>query len=158
MPKRIEDTGPTPSTLDTSGAIEAGIGEKPSVFCTNTSPWKLRSIAPLIELVMPAAKTVTNTTIATPIISAAAVTAVRPGLRIAFSRARRPVMPRRRSIGLPATDASGFTSRGENSETANSTSAAPPPVMAAAELDGLDPAEQAAEHQRRRPRRRAGSR
>ena len=64
--------------------------------------------------------------------SAAAVVAVRPGLRIAFSRASRPVMPRMRSIGLPASEASGRTSRGENSEVANRISAAPPPRRPAA--------------------------
>ena len=46
---------------------------------------------------MPAAKTVTNVTSARPIISAAAVVAVRPGLRTAFSRASRPVSLRTRS-------------------------------------------------------------
>ena len=64
------------------------------------------------DWLIPAANTVTKTTSARPIISAAAVTAVRPGLRMAFSRASRPVIPRRRSIGLPATAASGLTSCG----------------------------------------------
>jgi hypothetical protein len=44
-----------------------------------------------IELLIPAAKTVTKATTARPIISAAAVTAVRAGLRCVFSRASRPV-------------------------------------------------------------------
>ena len=81
---------------------------------------------------MPAANTVTKTTTARPIISAAAVTAVRPGLRTAFSRARRPVMPRSRSSGQPATDASGRTSRGLNMDTPSSVATAPPPTSPAA--------------------------
>ena len=41
---------------------------------------------------------------------------------------------------MPATDASGLTSRGENSETANSTTAAPPPVSPAADpADSIPP-------------------
>ena len=55
--------------------------------------------------------------------------AVRPGLRIAFSRASRPVRPRSRSSGRPVIDASGRTSRGENSDTPKRISAAPPPTM-----------------------------
>ena len=65
------------------------------------------SIASSIEPFRPAAKTVTNETSASPIISAAAVVAVRPGLRTAFSRASRPETPRRRSSGRPTTEASG---------------------------------------------------
>ena len=51
-------------------------------------------------------------TSATPTISAAAVTAVRAGLRIAFSRASRPVMPASRSSGAPTSAAIGRTSCG----------------------------------------------
>ena len=101
------------------------------------SPWKLRSIALPTDALMPAAKTVTNTTTASPIISAPAVTAVRPGLRTAFSRARRPVRPLRRSSGQPITDASGRTRRGLNMDTPNSVATAPPPTRAAAALESV---------------------
>ena len=104
-----------------------------------TSPRKLSSIVFAIDELMPAANTVTNTTSASPIISAAAVVAVRPGLRMAFSRARRPVMPRRRSIGRPVTEASGRTSRGEKSDTPNRISTAPPPRSPAAEPESSIP-------------------
>ncbi len=77
---------------------------------------------------MPAAKTVTNTTSATPIISAAAVTAVRPGLahRVLARQAagdaaqalHRPADERRQRPHQPRAD----------SDTANSISAAPPPI------------------------------
>ncbi len=109
-----------------------GIGEKPSVLWTVRSPWKFVSIAVAIERLTPAANTVTKTTSARPIISAAEVTAVRPGLRIAFSRASRPVSPRSRSSGQPATAASGLTSRGLYSEAENRIAAAPAPIRPAA--------------------------
>ena len=51
------------------------------------------------DALTPAARIETKVTSARPIISAAAVTAVRLGLRIAFSRASRPATPRSRSIG-----------------------------------------------------------
>ena len=115
------------------------MGEKPSVFCRTMSPWKLRSMVLPTDSEMPAAKTVTNTTTARPIISEAAVVAVRPGLRTVFSRASRPVRPRTRSSGQPATEASGLTSRGLNSETPNRVAAAPPPTSRAAVLDSAPP-------------------
>ena len=104
---RIVETSSTPGTLRAAAAAPAEIGEKPSVFWITSWPWKLSSTAEAIELLMPAAKTVTKATTASPIISAAAVTAVRLGLRCVFSRARRPVSRRGRSSGLPASAASG---------------------------------------------------
>ena len=91
-----------------------------------------RSTAPSIEPRRPAAKIVTKATSATPIISAAAVAAVRAGLRIEFSRARRPLTPNSRSSGAPTSQASGRTSCGENSATPRNTATAPPPSVAAA--------------------------
>ena len=52
----------------------------------------------------------TMVTSARPIIRAAAVDAVRSGLRIAFSRARRPETPPIRANGRPSTEASGRAS------------------------------------------------
>ena len=110
-------TSSTPGTSRAATAAPGGIGEKPSLFWITRSPWKVSSTASAIELLRPAAKTVTKATRARPIISAAAVIAVRPGLRCAFSRARRPVRRRRRSSGQPAIAASGGTRRGLKSET-----------------------------------------
>ena len=59
----------------------------------------------------PWATIVTAVTSATPIISAEAVTAVRPGLRIALSRASRPAAPPRRAAGRPTTLATARTPR-----------------------------------------------
>ena len=97
---------------------------------TIRSPASVLSIASSIEPRRPAAKTATNETSASPIISAAAVAAVRPGLRIAFSRASRPGTPRRRSSGRPTTEASGVTSRGLSRVTPMKTAAAPTPTQA----------------------------
>ena len=72
-------------------AAPAGIGEKPSEFSITRPPAKFSSITWATELFSPAAKTVMKVTSARAIISAAAVTAVRPGLRFEFSRASRPV-------------------------------------------------------------------
>ena len=91
-------------------------------------------MAPLMVAFAPAAKIDANVTSATPIMSAAAVTAVRPGWRTEFSRASRPVMPVARSIGRPMTVASGRTSRGESSATPMKVSAAPPPMNEIAAL------------------------
>ena len=113
-------------------AAPAGIGEKPSLFWITSPPAKFSSTTWATELFSPAAKTVTKVTSARPIISAAAVTAVRLGLRWAFSRARRPSSRRTRSSGQPATVASGGTRRGLKSETAKTMATAPPPIRPAA--------------------------
>ena len=85
------------------------------------SPWKLRSTRRDTDLLIPAANTLTNTT------SASADHQRRGRDRGAARLADRvlagepPVIPRRRSIGQPITEASGRTSRGLNIETPNST-------------------------------------
>ena len=73
-------------------------------------PAKEASIAELIEALVPAARIEIRLTSARPIISAAAVTAVRPGWRIVLSRARRAVMPRQAS-GRARARASATTMR-----------------------------------------------
>ena len=67
---------------------------------------------------MPAPITAENATSAIPIMSAAAVAAVRPGLRMALRRASPPATPAIRCPGRPSTDARRGTSRGEISATA----------------------------------------
>ena len=129
--RRVE-TSSTPGTWRAASAARGEIGEKPSEFCSTSSPWKLSSTAVAIELLIPAAKTVTKATTARPIISAAAVTAVRAGLRCVFSRARRPMRRRISSSGRPASEASGRTRRGLKSETPSRTATAPAPISPAA--------------------------
>ena len=99
---RIVATALTPGTLRAATAAPPGIGEKPSLFWITRPPAKFSSTTWATELFSPAAKTVTKVTTIRPIISAAAVTAVRLGLRWAFSRERRPSSRRSRSSGQPA--------------------------------------------------------
>ena len=105
------------------------MSEKPSVWARIRSEAKTSSIALSIEPRTPAANTVTNETSASPIISAAAVAAVRPGLRTAFSRARRPGTPRSRSSGRPTRDAIGGTSSGLSMAAPRKTAPAPTPIQ-----------------------------
>ena len=106
------------------------MSEKPSLLARISSPWIVLSKAELIELRRPAAKMATNDTSASPIMSAAAVEAVRPGLRTEFSRARRPDTPRKRSSGRPTIEAIGRTSRGLSSATPMKMATAPTPTHA----------------------------
>ncbi len=106
------------------------MSEKPSVLETISSPVTVLSIASSIDPLRPAARIVTKETSASPIIRAAAVIAVRPGLRIAFSRAIRPETPRKRSSGLPTTEAIGRTSLGLSRATPRKTVPAPTPTQA----------------------------
>ena len=130
--KRTELTGPTPRTLRSASTSAGGVSPKPLFAPTVRSPANARSTARSIEPRSPAAKIVTNTTSATPTISAAAVTAVRAGLRVEFSRARRPVTPVSRCSGAPMSDASGRTSCGLKSATPRKTATDPRPSSAAA--------------------------
>ena len=75
-------------------------------------------------------KTETNTTSPRPIINAAAVDAVRRGLRLAFSCPRRPVIPRRRA-GAPIAVASGLATNGDSTATPMKVNWAPSPTIAA---------------------------
>ena len=79
----------------------------------------------------PRPKVATNVTSVSPIMSAAAVAAVRDGLRIAFSRASRPAAPPRRSDGKPTIEASGRTSRGASIAMPTKSPSAPRPMPSA---------------------------
>ena len=69
------------------------------------------SSVPLVSWRRPLATTVTAVTSITPIISALAVTAVRPGWRIALRRASRPAEPPMAAAGRPSSDAAARTRR-----------------------------------------------
>ncbi len=77
-----------------------------------------------------AAKMVTKLTRASPIISAAAVEAVRRGLRIAFSRASLPGWPAQRANGQPSSRASGRATSGLSTPTPRKITTAPPATLA----------------------------
>ena len=73
----------------------------------------------------------TTVTSARPIISAAAVEAVRPGLRIELSRAIRPGAPASRLAGRPTSAAIGFTSRGASMAMPTNSDSTPTPSSSA---------------------------
>ena len=81
--------------------------EKPPDPVTTKSPVKTVSMVLENDALVEAAKMVMNPTRPTPIMRAEAVVAVRCGLLIAFSRARRPVMPSSRESGQPMVRLSG---------------------------------------------------
>ncbi len=74
------------------------------------------------------AKIVMNPTSETEIITAAAVVAVRRGLRAAFSRARLPAMPLIAVKGRPIASASPRANNGLRTNTPSSTTNAPAPT------------------------------
>ena len=109
------------------------------------SPVKPLSIASLIDAFVDATKMVMKPTRPTPIISADALAAVRFGLRIAFSRASSPVMPRVRGSGAPITRLSGSETVRPRIDTPKNTSRAPAPTT----VTGLRNATEQPEHERR---------
>ena len=76
---------------------------------------------------MPAASTATSVTSASPIISAAAVEAVRCGFRRALSRASAPAAPPIFVAGHPSAPASGRMNRTESRAKPMKTRSAPSP-------------------------------
>ena len=124
--KRRNCEAATPSVESTTSEAAAGKGLKLSV-CRIRSPCRVRSIAPVNESLRPAAKMATKATSPTPIMSAAAVAAVRAVLRVALARARWPVVPARASIGAPMKRASGRTMKRASPPTPRNTSTAPRP-------------------------------
>ena len=85
-------------------------------------------MAPPNEAFIAGANTATKTTMARPIMSAAAVAAVRDGLRPAFSRARRPLTGASFSIGQPITRLTGRTMNLASIATATKSRSAPMPM------------------------------
>ncbi len=86
------------------------------------------SIASRFDAFIPFASVATKATSATPIISAAAVAAVRPGLRIELRRASAPADPPIHRAGRPTTAASGRTSLDEIIATPTNRSSTPPAI------------------------------
>ena len=122
----------TPGVAAAVGTVAGGIG----------CPWlwgvmirlalTLRSSAPRNVSLNPLTNTATKTTSATPIISAAAVIAVRPGFRMAFSRASRPG-PGASCCERPADDL------GERADEVLETIAVPHEDEHRAEAEAKDP-------------------
>ncbi len=104
-PARRESWRPRspPGTLRAATAAPSGIGEKPSLFWITRPPAKFSSTTWATELFSPAAKTVTKVTTISPIISAAAVTAVRLGIALGVL-AREPAEQAAQALQRPAGD------------------------------------------------------
>ena len=92
-------------------------------------PVKSVSSDPASDALADAANTVMKPTSATPIISEAAVRAVRFGLRMALRVASSPESPRARS-GKPNTLATGRASTGLRTATPTNVASAPSPTSA----------------------------
>ena len=97
--------------------------------CTMWVPVKSVSSEPAIDVFAEAANTVMKPTSATPIISDAAVRAVRFGFRVALRVASSPLSPRSRS-GTPSTLATGRASTGPSTATPANVASAPTPTSA----------------------------
>ena len=78
-----------------------------------------------MDVFVDAANTVMNATRPMPIINADAVAEVRRGLRVAFSRAIVPAIPRKRGSGEPISRANGRAMTGPSTATPTNTARAP---------------------------------
>ena len=100
-----------PGAAATARATDGSVGDQPSApVMTCVAEMRFSSV-PVVVSRRPCAITVTSVTSATPIISAEAVTAVRPGWRIALRRASAPAEPPTFSAGRPISDARPRTAR-----------------------------------------------
>src|SRR6266516_631410 len=101
----------------------------PAPESTTMSPANVRLTLELMDAVLDEAKIVMKQTRPTPIISADAAVAVRLGLRLAFSRAKPQVMPRRRGNGVAMNRLNGSETVLPRTETPKKTSTAPAPTI-----------------------------
>ena len=117
-----------PSTLPIASATVPGIGAKVFVITMKSAP-TLRSIVALALLVTEEPRTPPAATSASPTMSADAVAAVRRGLRRAFSRESRPVVPQIRGSGRPMAATAGRLANGLSPATPRKTRSAPMPTQ-----------------------------
>ena len=110
--------------------VICGLSPAPLKFCdaiTRSPPNCLLTVSSIAAFT-DAANTVNSVTTATPTMSADAVAAVRRGLRIALSRARRPVILRKRAIGAPNAAAAGCAAIGPRTTMPTIVKNAPNPA------------------------------
>ena len=103
-----------------------------SVWVTTRSPPKFLSTMSSIDALTDEPNVVNRATTAVPTISAAALPAMRRGLRIALRRARRPVKPRVTPAPMPSTPAAGRATTGPSTTKPMSIASAPSPARASA--------------------------
>ena len=109
----------------------AAANETPSGPSTMYAALTWSVTADSTDLRRPAPSTATTVTSVSPTISAAAVDAVRLGLRTEFELARSPAIPPLRRAGAPTSRASGFTRCGAASATPRNKARMPMPSRAA---------------------------
>ena len=139
MPAPLISNAPNRSGLATAtpGTLAIRVGHRRAEARTRTRgrrrPRGRRgtqlSIWPLIEALSELAKIVMSPTSATPIMSAAAVDAVRRGLRTAFSRASVPGIPRHRGSGAPSSRPTGRAITGPSTATPMKSPKTPIPTI-----------------------------
>src|SRR5690349_2503254 len=104
------ETAVTPGTARSGASTLVEYGDEPSLEVTTMSDTNCVRTAFLNESWTPLPRTATNETSVIPIISAAAVEAVRAGDRVEFRDARPPATPPSRRAGDPTTVTSATTS------------------------------------------------
>ncbi len=127
---RTRRTAATPGCAATARASSGLSAPSSPPGWTYRSARLPRSMATSAVRLTDAVSTAVEATSARPTISAAAVTAVRLGLRIAFSRASRPELPRSLHSGAPTPQESGRATSGPSVVTPRKTASAPPPASA----------------------------
>jgi hypothetical protein len=120
-------TARMPGTSASASPASLGSGSMLSLVTTR-SLFMRRSKELFTVVFMPAANTATKTTRPRPTMSADDVVAVRPGLRMAFSRASRPGVWKARSSGQPASAATGRTMWRAVSAIPTKSRTAPPAI------------------------------
>ena len=128
-PAAVSTSGSSPMERVRSGLMPAS--PQPDGRTTRSPP-KERSTLWSTDALMEAPITVKIVTTATPTISEAAVPEVRRGLRTAFSRARRPVMPRSRAGSIPRMRPAGRAATGPKTTRPTIISTEPRPLSARA--------------------------
>ena len=104
LPERICETSSTPGAFATASAALLVSGSPSRRRPRGSSrPRKSSSTASMNEVLKPWPMTATNVISASPIMTAAAVDAVRAGFRTAFWRASLPAAPPKRAPGAPST-------------------------------------------------------
>ncbi len=123
--ERTCDEAVTPGSAASLSPSDARNGS-PSLPSITWSAWTCFSIADFVPALIPAPSTATTVTSVSPIMSAAAVEAVRLGWRPAFAPASSPATPPARRAGQPTTRVSGLTRLGASSAMAANRARTPP--------------------------------
>ena len=131
-------TARTPGVRSVAPMVPAGMVPN-CLPVTMRSPFSVLSSAELNDALSPCANTATKATSPMPIIRAAAVAAVRAGLRVALRRARVPDSPGRCSSGQPMTRARNGTAYRLSEPMAANTRNAPSAITSRRRVESPPP-------------------